>query len=756
MADEMYAADEAEDKDEASTPASKDKPVGPYQMDDEALVKCINDWRKESADATREQRKWRLQDWKMYAGDQWEEGDKERMQAGKRPALTLNMILGIVAAVEGEERSNRQEIKVFGESAEDDPAAQGMNLIFKWIDDVGNGQFHLSRQFKHGIVCGEGWIAPQFDRLDDPEGLIKLEWVDEDEMFDDPLSTCPVSSDSRRTQRAKMISEQEGEARWPGFREKVRQKAFENGIPAETDGSGYRDIYSTPDDTKSPKIFDAKKKLWSVLETWWYQIEPGWVMVDEKTNLLVELTDKEFEEAKETRKQEQLEHLRAVMSGEPMDAMFQPKMPQPLQAVQRPIKRMYQAFSAYDVLLAKNPSPLKKLKRSPYVPFRCIWDKVQKDWFGIVRSIVDPQRQHNVEQSVIIQLMQLMPKASWMGPKGSFHNKAEWQTKIAMPGAMLEYNGTRGKPEPIPVPAIPRHLIDMAFSRPEAMRAISGVNVELTGQRQGSDAGVVMEQRRKAATTVLAPIFDNYRWTKKVVGKVLISVIQTYITEGRRFRIMGPEGGAMYAKASKDMLDGDYDAAIDETNSTVNDRIATMNLLQTTLPQMVKAGLPMIPEFVDLMPMAPHIRDAWKRQLAWDMGLAGKTPPKDWKPGDPMPEQGPDPAVAAETMKVQAQIEGDKAKLAADQQNQQQQAALDAKLAQDELRNQVQQAAMQAQIDKDIAEMQAHLKQQTAIAEAEIKAETAKIIAGIQAKAQVAAVKAAPKPKPAAKKSTPA
>ena len=168
------------------------------------------------------------------------------------------------------------------------------------------------------------------------------------------------------------------------------------------------------------------------------------------------------------------------------------------------------------------------------------------------------------------------------------------------------------------------------------MREISGVNVEMTGQRVASDPGVVMEMRQKAARTVLAPMFDNYRMAKKALGKVLLAYIQTYISAGRKIRVLGPEGASV-VEVTKDMTIGRYDVTVEETNSTINDRIATLNVMQTTLPQLAKAGLNPPPEVIDLLPMQPHIRDAWKRQMAWQMTQAGQLPPPDWQPGMPMP-----------------------------------------------------------------------------------------------------------------------
>jgi hypothetical protein len=155
------------------------------------------------------------------------------------------------------------------------------------------------------------------------------------------------------------------------------------------------------------------------------------------------------------------------------------------------------------------------------------------------------------------------------------------------------------------------------------MREISGVNTEMTGQRVGSDAGVVMEMRRKAATTVLAPIFDNYRRSKIEVGRILLAYIQTYVKPGRKIRVLG-EDENRYVEMTEQMGLLRYDITVDEANSTVNDRISTLNILQTTLPMLMKSGLSPPPEFVDLLPAPPHVRNAWKRQIAWQMTVSGQ------------------------------------------------------------------------------------------------------------------------------------
>jgi hypothetical protein len=318
-----------------------------------------------------------------------------------------------------------------------------------------------------------------------------------------------------------------------------------------------------------------------------------------------------------------------------MQPMDPGPMPPPLQSKERPLRRYYQAFFCGDVLLEKRCCEIKNLRRYPYVRFGARRHKSKKHWYGLLMIAMDIQKQHNVEQSAIIQLIQQLPQASWMAPKGAYHNKTEWQEKLAQPGKLLEYNATRGKPEQIETPAVPRHLVELAMGRPQQLREISGINTEMTGQRT-PDAGVVMEMRKKAATTVLAPIFDNYRRAKLELGKVLLCYMQTYIQPGRRLRVIG-QGKASWVEATLEMTEGRFDLKVEETNASINDRMETLTVMQTTLPQMLQTGMPIPPSFVDLLPMNPDIRDEWKRLIAWQLTKTGALPPPDWQPGMPIP-----------------------------------------------------------------------------------------------------------------------
>jgi hypothetical protein len=638
---EQPEAEDAKDGSEA---------VSPYDLGDVELVRVLRKWFKEGMDAKRDALPKRKRCHEVYANKQWDDADIEKAKQLKRPTLTLNMVLAIISAIEGYERENRAEIKFYGNEETDDKVAHGLNRLLKWVMKQCGGEFELSDQFRNTMIAGQDWIGVTVDYLEDPEGRICLEQVDDEEMVEDPLGKSPVGSDDRYIHRHRMMPEDEINAKWPGALAKLHQSCSESGDgDPESDGKGFRDVYSEPGNATSTKLYDAKGKQWLVVETHWYQIEPGYHCLNEATGQLEECSQAELDVKLAQRKAEQEQAMQAMIAavsmppapalpGLPAPAPEMPRVPGPLEYRERPIKRLYRAFHCYDVLLEKAPYEMRSLKRFPYVPQRAFRDKARKTWFAFVELIMDVQLQHNIEQSIIVQLQQLMPKASWMGPKGAFHNKQDWEKGLARPGAMLEYNASRGKPEPIPQPTVPRHMIDMMVTRTQAMRDISGVNFEMSGR--GADTGVVIEKRKASAKTSLAPVFDNYRRTKIELGKVLLAFIQHYIKPGRIIRVVGPDGNSEQVIMSREMQVGRFDITVDEGEDSINDQFDALYVLQTTLPQMMKAGIPITPEFIDLLPIPPHIRQTWKRQIAWEMTLAGRVPPPGWEPGMPIPQAG--------------------------------------------------------------------------------------------------------------------
>ena len=624
------------------------------KLDDKSYVQRVNGWFKAAEKKEKDHRDEEQEDHGFVSGHQWKDEHKRVFEQEQRPVLTLNFVLPIVNAVCGEERLNRQEIKVYGRSPEDDGGAHVMSELIRWVIDECSGDYAISRAFRHAVAGGRGWLGVKMNFLDDPLGKIDVEHVKYSEMYVDPVSEKADISDARYIIREKWLTEDEIYATWPDKADKIKsykEAISPEGVGMSTEITRRGDAYKSEGDVE---VYRAKDGTWRVWEVWHCEIQPGAIAVNPETGAIEELTKQELETIQKQKQQAQAKVAELTQGLQQAQALGIPPRPegmaqlqaaqqeaQPLQHVERPIKLFYQGYVCGDVVLDRAKAPIRRLKRFPYVPIFGLWDDEDECWFGIVRPIKDAQRQHNVEQSAILHWTQVSPKTGWVGPKGSFVDRRRWETMSSKPGFIGEYNPSRGKPEQVRPAAIPRHIVELAGTRLQSMRDISGVNVDLLGSGVKETPGVVMELRRKQAMTVLQTLFDNLRLARRVLGEVLIAYIQEYVADDRKVRIVG-QMGAQWVPATSDLQFSTFDAVVEDSPDTPTDKMATMHILQTTLPMLVKSGLPVPPSIVDTLPIAPHIKQEWKMMLQQMMGMGGgapgEGPPPQGGPGAPAPQ----------------------------------------------------------------------------------------------------------------------
>jgi hypothetical protein len=620
------------------------------KMEDAAYAQRVRSWYKDAYSHDKDAREEEEEDWRFFAGHQWKDEHVTERSKDGRPTLTVNYCLPIVNAVVGEERLNRQQITIYGRDYTDDLGSSAMQEVIRWIMYGSNGDYAVSKMFRSTAVTGRGWVEVRVNWLDDPEGMIEVREVPRKEMYVDPISREEDLSDARYLVRERWLTEDEIEAMWP---DKIAQvKALKASWGTEA-GSTLVEIPGTDKYSRSnSKIHNEKEGTWQCLEAWHWEVLPGAVVVNDQTGQLEELTRPELEAVTAQRNQEieaaTLQNQQAAVLAQEMAtmspgmAMLPPEpmpVPPPIQSSPRPIKRYFQGFIIGNVVLQRGESPHKYLKRFPYIPCFGMRDEDKERWFGLIRPIKDPQRQHNVEQSAILQWTQQMPKGGWMAPKGAFVDRHRWEQKSSQAGFIGEYNANRGKPEPIRPPTLPRHVLELAPTRLQNMRDISGVNVDLMGNTQKDSPGVVMELRRKQALTVLQTLFDNLRLSRRILGQVLIAFIQQYMADGRMVRVVG-QPTAQYIALTKDLQFAKFDAVVEDSPDSPTDKMATMYILQTTLPILAKMGIPIPPSFVDLLPISPHIRQEWRALIEQTMmgpALPPGAPPPAGAPSGPTP-----------------------------------------------------------------------------------------------------------------------
>ncbi len=139
--------------------------------------------------------------------------------------------------------------------------------------------------------------------------------------------------------------------------------------------------------------------------------------------------------------------------------------------------------------------------------------------------------------------------------------------------------------EQIIAPQVPPSMIQLSEILAKEIQEISGVNEELLGSAIDDKAGVLSMLRQSAGLTTLQGLFDNLDYAQKLLGKLMIDLIQANFTPGKIQMILEGEQPApqFYSKAF-----GVYHAAVEEGLNTTTQR----QLQMAQLLQLREAGLP--------------------------------------------------------------------------------------------------------------------------------------------------------------------
>jgi hypothetical protein len=121
------------------------------------------------------------------------------------------------------------------------------------------------------------------------------------------------------------------------------------------------------------------------------------------------------------------------------------------------------------------------------------------------------------------------------------------------------------------------------------MKDASGIQDSLMGlQTSSREPGITVRMRQESGLAVLFTLFDNFSESRLNGDKILMSLIQQYVTEETVIRIEGEEGARNLminnqmnpqVEGFNDLSAGEFDMIMDETVETSSTRMATAQVL---------------------------------------------------------------------------------------------------------------------------------------------------------------------------------
>lgn len=453
-------------------------------------------------------------DLKAYAGDSWTEGEKSLLRRQKRMILSLNKIRRIVNLYSGYERENRTSTVVSPIEPGDQETADQLSETMQFVYSKGQAEYTCSEAFEHMLKTGLSIIGIYIDYSRDKiNGDIRFYWKPFSAVILDPYFTKRDLSDCSQAATRDLLSRDEVKALLPNV-----DPAIIDQIP-----TGIRDnkfqyygvykLYNSSYLAKNILTYDQHWKRITVKEKYLVDVETGesqLVKDDELKQVEAEIEGNEkFKIITSYRKTVEL---RIIVGGQ---------------------------------LLYEGPDPLG-LDTFPFVAaiayHEPLIDSFGKKISGLVRYVVDAQRQYDRRHSQIIDIMESVINTGWIHKNGAVIDPdmlfQSGQGRNVVVNPEFDVNADLKQISP---PQIPQGYLAYTGLMDQNIMEIPGGSEEILGLSSTGDAqvsGKLAEVRASNGLKGNRGLFDNFEYTLKLLGGIVLEAIQKNFTPGKVERII--------------------------------------------------------------------------------------------------------------------------------------------------------------------------------------------------------------------------
>jgi hypothetical protein len=536
------------------------------KVDEVALMRRLKGWLKTDA---RKREKWRKEadaDFSFVANDQWSDEDKKFMKDNGRVPVCFNRVLTTIQSIAGSEINGRLETRFLPRGVEDTKANEMLSSASDWMSDQCDGEDEQSEAFKSCLICGEGWTEARLDFDDDPQGRYIEEEVDPREIIPDSKSKKNNYSDARRVSRVRKISVTEARAMFPGVPDDDLDASWADYTsPSSSDPRPVEDKDHSHEDFQDP--VEADRNDVTLVHMQYWEKEAYWLVAMEPPEGMQaqsepeELTHEQYTEFSKRAKELGIRFQSAKL-----------------------MRKVYKQAFIGAKILESGPTPCPK-----EFSFNCITgerDRKNDMFFGLVRVMRDPQMWANKMLTNALHIANTTAKGGIIAEKNSFDDERQAESSYAQPNEITwaaEGAVQHGRIMPKPGTGDPSVYLKMLEFAIASIRDVTGVNLELLGLRDANQPGILEAQRKQAAMTVLASVFNSLRRFRKNIGHIRLHFIQNHLSDGRLIRIKG-ENGAEVIPLIRDKTLGDYDVIVADAPTSPNQKEQTWQLIQQILP----------------------------------------------------------------------------------------------------------------------------------------------------------------------------
>lgn len=496
-------------------------------------------------------------DTRFEAGDQTLWNDLYgNLPANRRRNFNFNRIKRTINMISGHQRRNRKSTIVVPVENGDQETADQFTKILLWIASQEGVLETISQSFHGSLVTGMNLLQVWVDYRSDPiSGNIKVDNCSYNSFLIDPYFRKPDLSDCNAIWKRSFLTKRECISLLPNKAHEIL------GLIGNDSGTGRDGKFQF-----MPESYNYGMKNLLTYDEYYYR--------DFRTQKI--LVDTQTGETQEWRSEDQ-ERLKQFLRAYPQITVMDHEVPTVRLAIVVQGKVMY-----HDV----NPIGIDKY---PFVPVFAYYEP-QMPYFpnriqGVVRGLRDAQYLYNRRRIIELDILESQITSGFKYKEDALVNPKDVFLQGQGRGLALKAEANMSDVEQIVPPQIPPSMIQLSELLAKEVQEISGVSEELLGTAVDDKAGILSMLRQGAGLTTLQILFDNLDHAQKLLGRLMIDIIQSNFTPGKVQRVL--EG--------QQPTDQFYNKAFGRYNAVVEEGLNTSTQKQMQMAQMLylrEAGVP--------------------------------------------------------------------------------------------------------------------------------------------------------------------
>lgn len=461
------------------------------------------------------------------------------LPANRRRNFNFNRIRPIVNMIDGFQRRNRKSIIAVPIENADQETADQLSEILLWSDRQEGILETISEAFRGALVTGMNLLHVWMDYRSDPiSGNIRVDNCSYNSFLIDPYFKKPDLSDCNAIWKRSFLNKRECISLLPEYTDEI--------IGMSTPGTG------PGRDGKfqfMPQSYDYGPKNLLTYDEFWYRTYRTQKM----------LIDSQSGEATEWK-------------GSDDDALrlFLQMYPQ-ITVVDQEIPTVNLAIVVQGRVLYEGPNPMG-IDCYPFVPVFAYYNP-QTPYFeykiqGVVRGLRDPQYLYNRRRVTELDIVESQINSGYKYKENALVNPDDIFLTGQGKGLALKEEAQMSDVEKIQPAQVPPSLFHLSQLLEKDFNAISGANEELMGSAVDDKAGILSMLRQGAGLTTLQGLFDQLDRSQKLLGSIMLDLIQTNFTPGKVQKITKEAPTPYFHQKSF----GKYGAAVEEGLNTTTQR----------------------------------------------------------------------------------------------------------------------------------------------------------------------------------------